>query len=59
MPVREVGLLLFNVELIILIENNRVRVACYFSVKNGRIGVCWMIMIIDYRIVIEKELYSK
>ena len=49
----------FNAEIEELIRNEKIIVACDALVKNGVMGVYWMIIILDKQLVAEKELYSK
>ena len=51
--------LLFNQEIEELIRDNKVMAACDASVKDGQMGAYWMIMTIDKRILMERELFSK
>ena len=49
----------FNENITILIQKNRIYLASYTSVKNGRMWVYWILADKDKKVLIEKELFLK
>ena len=58
-PLRVILSLLFNTEIERLIRDNKAIVVYDASVKDRRIGGYWILMTMEKRILIEKELFSK